>query len=299
MMSFSEKTKGHLLAVFCAFVWGVTFVESKSLLEYYTPIQLMFMRFVIAYAALWLIRPRWEKTSLREELLYAMMGILGCTLYFWAENTALTLTYAANVSTIVALAPILTAILARFLGRDRRPLGRGVWLGFAVAMLGVVLVVYNGAFVLRLSPLGDLMALLTAVTWAFFGILQERALERRSSIFITRKVMLYGIVTSLPLFLADAPTDFSLRPILSSWPNMAGLLFLAVVGSALCYLAWCSAERTLGVVTTSNYIYAIPFITLAASAAFLGESISVMGILGAIFTVTGVWISSRTEREIT
>ena len=89
-----------------AVVWGVTFVASKRLLADYTPAQLMFMRFVIAYGVLWLLHPKWIRTDVREELLYLFMGLTGCTLYMWLENTAITLTYTANVSTIVATAGV-------------------------------------------------------------------------------------------------------------------------------------------------------------------------------------------------
>lgn len=297
MMKTSEKIRGHLFAAFCLIVWSVTFLASKRLLAYYSPVQLMFMRFVVAYAALWILCPRWERTSLREEALYLCMGLLGCTLYFWTENTALTLTYTANVSTLVALAPILTALLMRIVKKDRRALGRWVWTGFALAMSGVVLVVCNGTIVFKLSPKGDLLALATAFIWAAYTVLQERALVRRSSLFITRKVMLYGVVTCLPLFLLSGMEGFSLRPLFASFTNTALFLFLAVLGSACCYLAWCSAERTLGAFTTTNYIYAIPFVTMTAAAMLLGEPISLMGGLGAVLIVAGVWVSSRGGRE--
>jgi len=292
-MKLSKTTlKGHALAGFCAIVWGVTFVISKHLLVYYSPVQLMFMRFVIAYITLCILHPHWERPTLREELLYFFMGLTGCTLYFWTENTSLTLTYAANVSTIVALAPILTAILAHCFSNGRNKLNRWIWIGFVIAMSGVILVVFNGTFVLRLNPKGDLLAVATALQWAIFSVLQEHALKKRISLYITRKVMFYGIVTALPLFLASIRTGFSFAPLLTV-PNALGLLFLAVVGSALCYLAWCSAEKLLGVVVTSNYIYVIPFITLFFGAVFLNEPISPLGAAGAVLTIAGVWAASR------
>ena len=292
MMKLLPKTKGHLSAVLCVLVWGVSFTASKRLLAYYMPVQLMFMRFVIAYGCLWLLHPRWEKLDLREELRYFFMGLTGCTLYFTAENTALTMTYASNVSTIVAFAPILTAILAHFCAPGGKKITLWTWIGFVIALLGVVLVVFNGAFILRLSPAGDLLALATAMMWAVFSVLQERALLHRSSLFITRKVMFYGIVTCLPWFLTTL-RDFSPAPLFASAVNAGCLLFLAVLGSAVCYLAWCTAERELGIVAVSSYIYVIPFITLAAGAVLLGEAISPAGVMGAVLIVGGVWAASR------
>lgn len=290
-----EKWKGHLLALFCAVIWGTTFVASKRLLAYYSPVQLMFLRFAAAYAVLWIAYPRWERPVWREELYYLLMGVSGCTLYFWTENTALTLTYTANVSTIVALAPLLTAILAHLVTRGRERLNKWVWIGFAAAFLGVALVVFNGAFVLRLSPAGDLLALVTALLWAVYCIQQSYALERRSELFITRKVMFYGIVTSLPLMLRGGFDGLTLAPLLTSGVNLFCFLFLAVLGNAVCYFAWAAAERRLGAVVTSSYVYTIPFVTLAAGAVFLREPIAPAGVLGAVLIVAGVWISSRKE----
>ena len=295
MKSIQGKWKGHLCALFCAAVWGTTFVASKRLLGTYTPIQLMFLRFAAAYALLWIIYPKWERPRPREELGCLLMGLTGCTLYFWTENTALTVTYTANVSTIVALAPLLTAILAGIVTKGRERPGRGVWIGFVLAFLGVALVVFNGAFVLKLNPAGDLLALATALLWAVYCIQQSYALARRGSLFITRKVMFYGLFTSLPLFLADRE-GFSLRPLLAFGPDLFCFLFLAVMGNALCYLAWAAAERELGAVTVSSYIYTIPFVTLVAGAVFLGEPVSAAGVIGAVLIVAGVWAASRREK---
>ena len=292
MSDSNKRVKGHLLALFCVLIWGTTFVASKRLLRWYSPAQLMLMRFIIAYGVLWLLYPRWERPDWREELRFLLMGLTGCTLYFWTENTALTVTYTANVSTIVALAPLMTAILAHIVTKGRERLDRRTWIGAAAAMAGVVLVVFNGAFVLRLSPVGDLLALATALLWAVFCIQQSYAIARRGSLFVTRKVMFYGIVTSLPLVLAGHAESFTLRPLLASGIDLFCLLFLAVLGSTLCYLAWAASERVLGPVVTGNYVYAIPFITLAASAVFLEEPISPAGVLGAVLIVAGVWISS-------
>lgn len=110
-----SRLLAHLMALMVSAIWATTFVCSKELLAYYSPAQVMFMRFVIAYFVLWLLRPRPLPWQSRGELTFLLLGILGGTLYFFTENTALKHTFAANVSIIVAMAPILTSILAHFL----------------------------------------------------------------------------------------------------------------------------------------------------------------------------------------
>lgn len=265
----SRQIGAHMMALLVCTVWATTFVCSKELLAYYTPAQVMLMRFVLAYFVLWLLRPRPLRWQGRGELTFLLMGILGGTLYFWTENTALQHTFAANVSIIVAMAPILTSILAHFFTGDEK-LHVTVWAGFAVAMAGVVLVVLNGAFVLKLSPLGDLLSLLAAGSWACYSVLIKRLPGHMDGILLARRVMLYGVVTAVPLLAARGELAIPLAPL--AQPKMLFcILFLAVLGSAVCFALWNTVISRLGVVRANNYIYLQPFITIVASHFLLGS----------------------------
>lgn len=291
----SRQIGAHIMALLVCTVWATTFVCSKELLACYTPAQVMLMRFVLAYFVLWLLRPRPLRWQGRGELTFLLMGILGGTLYFWTENTALQHTFAANVSIIVAMAPILTSILAHFFTGDEK-LHMTVWAGFAVAMAGVVLVVLNGAFVLKLSPLGDLLSLLAAGSWACYSVLIKRLPGHMDGILLARRVMLYGVVTAVPLLAARGELAISLAPL--AQPKMLFcILFLAVLGSAVCFAMWNTVISRLGVVRANNYIYLQPFITIVASHFLLGEPISWTAIVGALLIVGGVIISGRRAGE--
>lgn len=109
-----STTMAHVLAIFTIIIWGTTFIASKVLLEVYSPLQIMLMRFVIAYIVLFVLKPKVMKLSLKEEINCLLLGLFGCTIYFLMENYALTYTLASNVSIIIAAAPILTAILAHY-----------------------------------------------------------------------------------------------------------------------------------------------------------------------------------------
>ena len=289
-----SRLLAHLMALMVSAIWATTFVCSKELLVYYSPAQVMFMRFVIAYFVLWLLRPRPLLWQGRGELTFLLLGILGGTLYFFTENTALKHTFAANVSIIVAMAPILTSILAHFFTRDEK-LHTTVWVGFAVAMSGVVLVVLNGALVLKLSPVGDLLAFLAAASWACYSVLIKRLSGRVDSTLLARRVILYGAVTSVPLLAARGELSIDFTPLAQPKPLFC-ILFLAVLGSAVCFAVWNVVIDRLGVVHANNYIYLQPFITIVASHFLLGEPMSWTAIVGALLIIGGVIISGRQKR---
>jgi drug/metabolite transporter (DMT)-like permease len=108
---------------------------------------------------------------------------------------------------------------------------------------------------------------------------------------LTRKLMFYGFVTSLPiaLFQGDRlPFEAFGNPVM-----LFCILFLGVIGSGICYVLWNKAISLLGVVTTNNYIYINPFVTFVTGGIFLKEPITVMGVVGAMLIISGVVISSK------
>ena len=108
-----QKPLGHFLAFITILIWGTTFTSTKILLLAFTPIEILFIRFVIGYIALLLLYPKRLKINdRRREWLFAAAGICGITLYYLLENIALTFTTASNVGIIVIIAPFFTALLA-------------------------------------------------------------------------------------------------------------------------------------------------------------------------------------------
>ena len=202
---------------------------------------------------------------------------------------------APNVSIIVAMAPILTSILAHFFTRDEK-LHTTVWVGFAVAMSGVVLVVLNGQLTFHLNPLGDLIALAAALMWAVYSILIKKYTERYDNFLVTRRVMLWAFLTAVPLMLlTDGMPD--LTPLFTTPRILLSWLFLGVFGNAVCFAIWNIAFQRLGVVVTNNYLYASPFVTVVVGWLLLDEKISWMSILGAVLITLGVIFANKSTEK--
>ena len=256
-----QKTLGHIAALLTILIWGTTFVSTKVLLQDFTPVTVLFTRFVIGYAFLWCLKPRWMPFSgWKKEFLFAGAGLTGVTLYFLLENIALTYTLASNVGIIVAVVPFFTALLAHFLIKGERFTPR-FFLGFVAAFSGIFLIMANGAFVLELNPAGDLLALGAAFVWAVYSILMKKiGVNTSNMVTCTRRIFFYGIVMMVPaLFLLPVNFDWDLfiRPV-----NAANLLYLGFFASALCFLAWSRVVEVLGAVKSSVYIYMVPVLSL-------------------------------------
>lgn len=281
---------GHLTALVTVFTWGTTFISTKILLRAFAPVEILFIRFTIGYFALWLVCPkRLRIADRKQELYFAAAGLCGVTLYFLLENIALTYTFASNVGVVVSISPFIIALLAHFF-LDGEKLRVQFFIGFAVALTGIFLISFNGSTVLKLNPVGDVLAMLAAVTWAFYSVLTKQISRfGYSTIQTTRRAFFYGLIFMLPALpiLGFNPEAARLaEPI-----NLFNLLFLGLGASAMCFVTWGAAVKMLGAVKTGVYIYAVPVITVASSALILHEKITGLATLGTILTLVGLIIS--------
>ena len=283
----------HLIAILTVGIWGLTFISTKVLIEHgLSPQEIFLLRFLMAYLGIWFISPRkLFADNWKDELWLLWGGVTGGSFYFFTENTALEITLATNVAFIVCTAPLLTTILSLLIYKKEKATA-GLVGGSPLALVGVALVVYNGHFILKISPLGDFLTLLAAFSWAFYSLIMKKMSGRYRTTFITRKIFFYGILTILPAFILH-PWQFSLSGLWQPavWMN---LLFLGVLASLVCFVVWNIILKQLGTVRASNYIYLNPLFTLIGSAVLLDEQFTVMSLMGAMLILGGVyWAGKR------
>ena len=245
----------HFITALVVIIWGTTFVSTKVLLQHgLGPMDIMFYRFVIAYLCLLSISHKrlWAHTW-KDEGMLMLAGLTGGTLYFIAENNALGISQASNVALLVCTTPIFTSLLANWVFKE--PLRKNMMIGSLIALVGVGLVVFSGSVILKINPLGDFLSIMAALMWAVYCLILKPLGNRYSTAFITRKVFLYSILSVMVYFLFDpllVDTEILLNPIV-----MFNLLFLGIVASMLCFIAWNAAVKVLGPSRTANYIYGL------------------------------------------
>ena len=245
-----------------------------------------------------------------------VLGITGGSVYFLAENAAMLFTTATNTSLIVCSCPLFAMLLFAIVYRHSERVSRLQALGSVIACLGMAVVVLNGHFVLHLSPLGDMLAFAACLCWAVYSLLMKAALERGqsdarisyvereqsrpkvkpaterySSLFITRKVFFYGLLTIIPyyFFVPGFPSmEVLLRP-----EVLWNLLFLGVVASMICYVTWNWVISKLGAVIATNWVYFNPITTILFAWWLLKEQITVWFLLGSALILLGMFLADR------
>ena len=321
-----------LVAAFVILIWGMTFANTRALLEDFSALEILVGRFGLAWVALW----GWEicpklrgrdapliatasrqpaaggypapmKCGWRDEWLFAAMGFCGIFCYQFLENCAIYYTNASNVAIFVSFGPIVTAALARAFTRDRS-LSAALLGGSLIAIVGVALVSMNGVVNLHLRPIGDLMALGAMVSWGFYSILIGKANEKGyPPSFAIRKAFGWSLVMMLPLCVWGV-TDSGYCALdgsfsvtfdwtanverFSNWLNWLNLGFLGLLASAASFAMWNYACNALGVVRATIGLYLTPIVGIIFAALFLGERPTPMSTLGGVVIIIGVAIAN-------
>ena len=283
---------GHIGAIITVAIWGGSFVSTKVLLDNgMNPAEIYVYRFFLAYLlVIFMSHKRLWANSVRDELLFALCGVTGGSIYFLAENTALEYTLTTNVSLLTSTSPLITSLLVGLIYKSERP-SRGMLVGSFIAFMGVGCVIFNSSFNLQIRPLGDILSILAAFSWAVYSLVLRKLNVVYDLWFITRKTFFYGVITAVPFVLSEPlnnPAELMNNPAVVS-----NLLFLGIGASMIAYYFWAKIIKQVGAVKANNYMYLQSIFTLVISAIAIHERISIVGIFGCCMILGGLWLGDR------
>ena len=175
--------------------------------------------------------------------------------------------------------------------QERHVITTNFVIGLFIALIGIGFLVFKGNFNMAPSLLGDSLAFLAALLWAFYSLIIKPLGKKYPVMFITRKVFFYGWVTIVP-FLGLFSASDSL--ILIRQPVVIGnLLFLSIIASFLCYIWWNKVMEEIGVLKSSYYLYINPVAAAVVSILFMDEDMNLSIALGLVLILAGVIWSEK------
>ena len=284
------KIRGLIVGLVTIVIWGVTFVNTKALLVDFNSFEILFIRFVAGYSALWVIHPhRFRVDGWREELNFIGMGFFGVAAYQFLENLAISYTNASNVAILVSTCPMGAAILSRIFLKEHA-LTRRFFVGFLLAISGVILVCLGGIHAFHFRPAGDLLALSAMACWSVYSVLITRANKKGyGPIVAIRRTFFWALVFMLPFVPFSCSFDLAVNADrFAKGLNLLNHAFLGFFASALAFVLWNATCKFLGTVRATCGLYFIPAVTAVVAYFALGESLTAMTGLGAILTILGV-----------
>ena len=276
-------------------VWGGNVSVIKQLLTQLDPLLLSALRMVVATLTLLLVlRLRgqpWPRLSRRQTWSLLVCALVMVTINQLFFTLGVQRTAAANAVLIIALNPLVSALVAAALLGDRLTPARlaGVALGFA----GVAAVVLNrpGA-VLGEGGLGDLLVFGSVLCWVGGGVMVQRLSRGLDSALVSTVVVVVGTLP-LVVYVLLAPGVPLAALAKLGWGDWGLVLLSSVLATALGALVWNRALVQLGVARTGLYAYWVPMFGVAIAVGLLGEPLTPWHGLGLAAVLGGTWLGTR------
>lgn len=282
----------YLMATMAAVFWGANFNLAKPVVAEMGPYVAGASRYILA-AAIMLLLTQIRKESiplryLRTYLTLGIVGVFGFNLFFFLGMET---TSAINGALIMALNPLLTAILA-YLILNERPSKRQM-IAFPIGVAGVAIVVLGAGAHLKIS-IGDLYIFVANLSWAIYNVLVRKMMPKDvSGIANTAGIMTVG---AMALSLAAILHGDSFM--LPTATTGASLIMMTVGGGVLAYLFWNASIAKLGSSKAAIFMNLVPVTSMVIATI---ESIppSHAQILGAILVISAVTFSSFSQTKST
>ncbi|HEY7460942.1 MAG TPA: DMT family transporter [Gemmatimonadota bacterium] len=254
------------------FIWAANFSVVKAALAEFHPLAFNALRFLVASVAL-LAFLRGTHARLGFEPRHwrglVALGLLGNTVYQILFIYGLDWTLAGNASLLLSTTPVFVMLLSTGL-RHEEP-GPAAWVGVALSVAGIALVVLGGAKAVRFGTAtlrGDATMLVAAVAWSAYTVGSSGLVRRYGALPVTAATLWIGtaglLAVSLP---ALAAQDWSrVRP--AAW---AALIFSGLLSIAVAYVLWYASVERVGSSRTAVISNTIPVAALLIAWVTLGE----------------------------
>ncbi len=290
-----SERRAQLLLVITVVIWGWSFVASKILLAHVSPAELVGLRLLLGFPLL-LGLARAARVRLvvaRADLPRLLLASLVLAGHFLLQLTGLRTTTATSAVWLIAVTPLLIALLARVLLGER--LGRLAGVGLTAATAGVVLLVTRGELA-RFSfrgALGDWLVLASALSWAVYTTMLRDLSRRYHPLLITTVAFGPPLLVALALMVPAARWSvyLALPPL-----ALASLAFLAIFATAVAHWFWQAGVSRIGAARAGLFLYLEPVSTTALAVPLLGEPFGVSTALGGLLVLAGVYLGSFSRR---
>ena len=293
-MRMEKKLLIALLLILVSFVWAGSFIVVESATQEINPIDLGFLRFLVATPLLILIA-LFRKKKLRlpkKELPWLIvLGLSGVTFLYVFQFLGINYTNASTASVLINTNVIFIAILSGAFLHETLTKKRVA--GILLSFIGVVIIMFSDLskqeFTFSsLFFIGCILMLLSAFCWALYSLVGKRLLNTYDEFVITTYAFTFGTILYIPFVaLHIVPTLIQI-----SFDGWLAVLYLALVCSIFGYLGWYYALKHTDASKAAVFLNFIPLFTILMSFV-LGASFTMFFFLGAVLIMYGVYITQQ------
>ncbi|AIQ46687.1 membrane protein [Paenibacillus sp. FSL R7-0273] len=282
---------GSLFLSLAASIWGGMYVVVKHVVDVVPPLEIVWLRYLIAIIALLVIgvvtKQSW-RIAKRDMLLIILIGLIGNTVSILTQEAGTMLSTAQMGAIITSTTPAFMVLFARIILKERITLKKA--LSIILATTGVGVIVGTGSIDPSLR-LGGISLLVAALTWALMSVLVKKVPGQYSQIVVTFYSILVAFAVITPFTVSRLPRldlQAMLHP--SIW---GGLLYLGIISTACGFLLWNRGLQMLNASSGGLFFFLQPVVGTLLGWLLLGEQIGLTFWTGTAFIFIGVLLVVR------
>ncbi len=283
--------KGIIAGIISTVTWGTVFVFGQfAVKKGCHPILLSFIRFFSASVFLFLyllfknIKLKIKKSDIPSFLLLGATGIFGMNIFIFYS---LKFTTSTSSSILMNANSFFIGIFAYFLLKEKIKINEiaGILLGFT----GCYFIITQGKFIFNSFFFGNLLAILAALSWAFYTVWSKKTniIRKYGAILSTFWASIFGtFLLFLSLIILHIPFSAGKYGIVIG-------IYLGIVPAGIGFTLWFYAINRIKTIIAGILQFIAPLTTGIIAVLWLGEKISIFTFLGGFLIICGVIISIR------
>lgn len=291
-------TSPHLLLVLNMCFWAGNWIVGRGLRGDITPLGLNFWRWALALA--WLLPFTWPELWQQRHVLrrdwkvLVALGVLGVGTFNLLVYLAVARTTATNAALINSSQPVVIAIFAWLLFRERLTARQVV--GIGVSLIGVLVIITRAdpGLLLQLRfNTGDLIGLAAVPVWSLYSVLLRLRPPELGPMALLTVLMAVGVAALLPFSLWFHAQE---AQVALGVDTAAAIFYVALFPSLLGVSFYNYGVQQLGPSAAGLFLHLIPPFTAGLAWLLLGESLRFFHLAGALLIFTGIYVSTVAGR---
>ena len=287
----NRNSKAYFALFLTSIIWGTTWVVSKKAISTIHPLYFAGLRQLVAgicFLSFFVIRKKFYWPSFKEWVYLVLMGVLLFVISNGFTIWGIKYINSGLGAILGALFPLFVAILDWIIGDKDRPHMLSI-IGLLLGIIGVAIIFYE-----HLSDFGNsnfrfgiLLSLTACFTWAIGTIITTRNVVKMDRYYaLGWQMFIGGTILNLLSYYKGIAIPITEVP-LHTWLSIAYMVFFA---SIIAFVAFLYTLEHLPTTLASIYAYVNPVVAVALGHFILGESWSLSLFMGAVVTLTGVYL---------
>lgn len=286
----------HLLLILATILWGGNFVIGRAVADDIAPFSLAFFRWIVALIVFlpiaWqALRRDWPKIRANFGIVL-VISLTGVATFNTLVYIALHYTSAINASLMNSTTPIVIFLLSFLFIREKLSIKQ--WLGALISFTGVVFIISQGSLELITTfsfNRGDLIMIVAVLSWGSYSLLVKQYSDRLPGDSTFLISIMLGIIMLSPFFIYESMT--TAVAVTWSFKTIGAIFYIGIFASIVAFLSWNNGVVRLGASRAGIFLNFIPLFATIFAIIFIGESIQISQIFGAIFVISGVYLASK------